>query len=174
MSQESSFSDVQLEDPDVRKNSNPGPCSQIVKPDLFLGVFLCVSFCVVVICLMALCLIIYRECWSIKPPDVDLSRWSARHVVPHRQTDAGLSVEALQMYRCRFSNLKSFCSELFDVFIYSFPTFAFLILVCLTATWCFSQRAVFQGLSQEALSACIQSLLKASDIILKNKVGTHI
>lgn len=37
----------------------------------------------------------------------------------------------------------------------------------------FFQRAVFQGLSQEALSACIQSLLKASDIILKNKVGTH-
>lgn len=35
----------------------------------------------------------------------------------------------------------------------------------------FFQKAVFQGLSQEALSACIQSLLKASDIILKNKVG---
>lgn len=34
----------------------------------------------------------------------------------------------------------------------------------------FFQRAVFQGLSQEALSACIQSLLKASDVILKNKV----
>jgi len=32
------------------------------------------------------------------------------------------------------------------------------------------QRAVFQGLSQEALSACIQSLLKASDVIQKNKV----
>ena len=32
------------------------------------------------------------------------------------------------------------------------------------------QRAVFQGLSQEALSACIQSLLKASEVILKNKV----
>lgn len=101
---------------------------------------LCVSFCVVVICLMALCLIIYRERWSIKPPDVDLSRWSARHVVPHRQTNAGLSVQALQMYRCRFSNLKSFCSELFDVFIYSFPTFAFPILVCLTAIWCFSRE----------------------------------
>lgn len=136
--------------------------------------FLCVSFRVIVICLMALCLIIYRERWSSKPPDVDLSCWSARHVVPHRQANAGLSVEALQMYRCRFSSLKSFCSELFDVFIYSFPTFAFLILVCLTVIWCFSQRAVFQGLSQEALSACIQSLLKASDIILKNKVGTHI
>lgn len=37
----------------------------------------------------------------------------------------------------------------------------------------FFQKAVFQGLSQEALSACIQSLLKASDIILKNKVGTQ-
>ena len=36
------------------------------------------------------------------------------------------------------------------------------------------QRAVFQGLSQEALSACIQSLLKASEVILKNKVGTAL
>lgn len=35
------------------------------------------------------------------------------------------------------------------------------------------QRAVFQGLSQEALSACIHSLLKASDVILKNKVGAY-
>lgn len=32
------------------------------------------------------------------------------------------------------------------------------------------QRAVFQGLSQEALSACIQSLLGAADSISKNKV----
>lgn len=34
----------------------------------------------------------------------------------------------------------------------------------------FHQRAVFQGLSQEALSACIQSLLGASESISKNKV----
>uniref|UniRef100_A0A3Q3MYR4 Conserved oligomeric Golgi complex subunit 3 n=1 Tax=Labrus bergylta TaxID=56723 RepID=A0A3Q3MYR4_9LABR len=74
MSQESMFSDVQLEDPDGRRNSNAG-----------------------------------AEC---------------------RSADSGLSVQTLQMYRC---------------------------------------EAVFQGLSQEALSACIQSLLKASDIILKNK-----
>ncbi|OWK00962.1 COG3 [Cervus elaphus hippelaphus] len=33
----------------------------------------------------------------------------------------------------------------------------------------FHQRAVFQGLSQEALSACIQSLLGASESISKNK-----
>lgn len=48
-------------------------------------------------------------------------------------------------------------------------------VTCFTyCEWIFFQRAVFQGLSQEALSACIQSLLKASDIILKNKVGTSI
>lgn len=32
------------------------------------------------------------------------------------------------------------------------------------------QRAVFQGLSQEALSACVHSLLGAADAISKNKV----
>uniref|UniRef100_A0A8C4INW8 Conserved oligomeric Golgi complex subunit 3 n=1 Tax=Dicentrarchus labrax TaxID=13489 RepID=A0A8C4INW8_DICLA len=42
-------------------------------------------------------------------------------------------------------------------------------LVCLSKLYRCIDRAVFQGLSQEALSACIQSLLKASDIILKNK-----
>lgn len=39
------------------------------------------------------------------------------------------------------------------------------LIVCV----CILQRTVFQGLSQEALSACIQSLLHASDIIQKNK-----
>uniref|UniRef100_A0A4W4GT26 Conserved oligomeric Golgi complex subunit 3 n=1 Tax=Electrophorus electricus TaxID=8005 RepID=A0A4W4GT26_ELEEL len=42
-------------------------------------------------------------------------------------------------------------------------------LVCLSKLYRCIDRAVFQGLSQEALSACIQSLLKASDVILKNK-----
>ncbi|KAF7667655.1 hypothetical protein LDENG_00052110 [Lucifuga dentata] len=42
-------------------------------------------------------------------------------------------------------------------------------LVCLSKLYRCIDRAVFQGLSQEALSACIHSLLKASDIILKNK-----
>ncbi|XP_076026069.1 conserved oligomeric Golgi complex subunit 3 [Genypterus blacodes] len=42
-------------------------------------------------------------------------------------------------------------------------------LVCLSKLYRCIDRAVFQGLSQEALSACIQSLLKASDIVLKNK-----
>ncbi|TNN04252.1 hypothetical protein fugu_001281 [Takifugu bimaculatus] len=42
-------------------------------------------------------------------------------------------------------------------------------LVCLSKLYRCMDRAVFQGLSQEALSACIQSLLKASDVILKNK-----
>uniref|UniRef100_A0A8B9GT89 Conserved oligomeric Golgi complex subunit 3 n=1 Tax=Astyanax mexicanus TaxID=7994 RepID=A0A8B9GT89_ASTMX len=42
-------------------------------------------------------------------------------------------------------------------------------LVCLSKLYRCIDRAVFQGLSQEALSACIQSLLKASEDILKNK-----
>ncbi|XP_056322065.1 conserved oligomeric Golgi complex subunit 3 [Danio aesculapii] len=42
-------------------------------------------------------------------------------------------------------------------------------LVCLSKLYRCIDRAVFQGLSQEALSACIQSLLHASDIIQKNK-----
>ncbi|XP_067111221.1 conserved oligomeric Golgi complex subunit 3 [Osmerus mordax] len=42
-------------------------------------------------------------------------------------------------------------------------------LVCLSKLYRCIDRAVFQGLSQEALSACIQSLLKASEVILKNK-----
>ncbi|XP_063808892.1 conserved oligomeric Golgi complex subunit 3 isoform X2 [Pseudophryne corroboree] len=42
-------------------------------------------------------------------------------------------------------------------------------LVCLSKLYRCIDRAVFQGLSQEALSACIQSLLSASDAISKNK-----
>uniref|UniRef100_A0A8C9VST3 Conserved oligomeric Golgi complex subunit 3 n=1 Tax=Scleropages formosus TaxID=113540 RepID=A0A8C9VST3_SCLFO len=42
-------------------------------------------------------------------------------------------------------------------------------LVCLSKLYRCIDRAVFQGLSQEALSACIQSLLKATDIIVKSK-----
>uniref|UniRef100_UPI003D9F83C3 conserved oligomeric Golgi complex subunit 3 n=1 Tax=Danio rerio TaxID=7955 RepID=UPI003D9F83C3 len=42
-------------------------------------------------------------------------------------------------------------------------------LVCLSKLYRCIDRTVFQGLSQEALSACIQSLLHASDIIQKNK-----
>ncbi|XP_075708378.1 conserved oligomeric Golgi complex subunit 3 isoform X2 [Rhinoderma darwinii] len=42
-------------------------------------------------------------------------------------------------------------------------------LVCLSKLYRCIDRAVFQGLSQEALSACIQSLLGASDAIMKNK-----
>nr|XP_020827002.1 conserved oligomeric Golgi complex subunit 3 isoform X2 [Phascolarctos cinereus] len=44
-------------------------------------------------------------------------------------------------------------------------------LVCLSKLYRCIDRAVFQGLSQEALSACIQSLLGASDSISKNKVS---
>ncbi|MCI4377991.1 hypothetical protein PGIGA_G00209910 [Pangasianodon gigas] len=43
-------------------------------------------------------------------------------------------------------------------------------LLCLSKLYRCIDRAVFQGLSQEALSACILSLLKASEFILKNKV----
>ncbi|KAG2457027.1 conserved oligomeric Golgi complex subunit 3 isoform X2 [Polypterus senegalus] len=42
-------------------------------------------------------------------------------------------------------------------------------LVCLSKLYRCIDRAVFQGLSQEALSACIDSLVKASEIIIKNK-----
>ncbi|KAM8975629.1 conserved oligomeric Golgi complex subunit 3 isoform 2-T2 [Pelodytes ibericus] len=44
-------------------------------------------------------------------------------------------------------------------------------LVCLSKLYRCIDRAVFQGLSQEALSACIQSLLGASDAISKNKTN---
>ncbi|KAM4796810.1 conserved oligomeric Golgi complex subunit 3 [Rhinophrynus dorsalis] len=42
-------------------------------------------------------------------------------------------------------------------------------LVCLSKLYRCIDRTVFQGLSQETLSACIQSLLGASDAIAKNK-----
>ncbi|CAH2224041.1 conserved oligomeric Golgi complex subunit 3 isoform X1 [Pelobates cultripes] len=45
-------------------------------------------------------------------------------------------------------------------------------LVCLSKLYRCIDRTVFQGLSQEALSACIQSLLRACDSISKNK--THV
>uniref|UniRef100_A0A668AYI2 Conserved oligomeric Golgi complex subunit 3 n=1 Tax=Myripristis murdjan TaxID=586833 RepID=A0A668AYI2_9TELE len=93
MSQESMFSDVQLEDPDARRNSNAG----IVEAS--------------------------RLQTSISPADLH-GMW--------------------------------------------YPTVR-RTLVCLSKLYRCIDRAVFQGLSQEALSACIQSLLKASDIILKNK-----
>uniref|UniRef100_A0A665TUX1 Conserved oligomeric Golgi complex subunit 3 n=1 Tax=Echeneis naucrates TaxID=173247 RepID=A0A665TUX1_ECHNA len=91
MSQESMFSDVQLEEPDGRRNSNAGLSSRLQT--------------------------------SISPADLH-GMW--------------------------------------------YPTVR-RTLVCLSKLYRCIDRAVFQGLSQEALSACIQSLLKASDIILKNK-----
>uniref|UniRef100_A0A3Q1FQT1 Conserved oligomeric Golgi complex subunit 3 n=1 Tax=Acanthochromis polyacanthus TaxID=80966 RepID=A0A3Q1FQT1_9TELE len=91
MSQESIFSDVQLEDPDGRRNSNAGPSSRLQT--------------------------------TVSPADLH-GMW--------------------------------------------YPTVR-RTLVCLSKLYRCIDRAVFQGLSQEALSACIQSLLKASDIILKNK-----
>ncbi|TTH08274.1 Conserved oligomeric Golgi complex subunit 3 [Bagarius yarrelli] len=42
-------------------------------------------------------------------------------------------------------------------------------LLCLSKLYRCIDRAVFQGLSQEALSACILSLIKASEFISKNK-----
>ncbi|XP_019303067.2 conserved oligomeric Golgi complex subunit 3 isoform X2 [Panthera pardus] len=44
-------------------------------------------------------------------------------------------------------------------------------LVCLSKLYRCIDRAVFQGLSQEALSACIQSLVGASESISKNKIA---
>uniref|UniRef100_A0A672JQ52 Conserved oligomeric Golgi complex subunit 3 n=1 Tax=Salarias fasciatus TaxID=181472 RepID=A0A672JQ52_SALFA len=93
MSQESMFSDVQLEDPDGRRNSNAGSVEAS------------------------------RIQTSVSPADLH-GMW--------------------------------------------YPTVR-RTLVCLSKLYRCIDRAVFQGLSQEALSACIQSLLKASDIILKNK-----
>ena len=43
-------------------------------------------------------------------------------------------------------------------------------LFCICHLSVVSQRATFQGLSQETLSLCIQSLIKAADIISKNQV----
>ncbi|XP_030642854.1 conserved oligomeric Golgi complex subunit 3 isoform X2 [Chanos chanos] len=93
--QESSFSDVQLEDPDSKKPTGPGQC-------LTSG---------------------SRSQTTISPADLH-GMW--------------------------------------------YPTVR-RTLVCLSKLYRCIDRAVFQGLSQEALSACIQSLLKASEIILKNK-----
>lgn len=71
MSQESMFSDVQLEDPDGRRNSNAGPCVFLN----FLKKILYTTFCVIVICLMALAPLYneYRECGHIKPTDICFS-----------------------------------------------------------------------------------------------------
>lgn len=65
MSQESTFSDVQLEDPDGRRNSNAGPCDTC-----FFTIF-----GVTVICLIAFPPLYNesRECRSIKPTDIYLS-----------------------------------------------------------------------------------------------------
>lgn len=73
MSQESMFSDVQLEDPDGRRNSNAGLCSQIVTLAFFIYLFFYNFWCCC--CLMAL-LPLYnscRECRSITPTDISLS-----------------------------------------------------------------------------------------------------
>uniref|UniRef100_UPI00358FB4A7 conserved oligomeric Golgi complex subunit 3 isoform X1 n=2 Tax=Myxine glutinosa TaxID=7769 RepID=UPI00358FB4A7 len=45
-------------------------------------------------------------------------------------------------------------------------------LVCLSKLYRCTEKPVFQGLSQEALAACMQSLLAASDAISKNKTST--
>lgn len=70
MSQESMFSDVQLEDPDARRNSNAGLCF----PDC--GTVFLLTCGVIVICLTALphlhCE--YRDCRGFTPTDIHLSR----------------------------------------------------------------------------------------------------
>lgn len=85
-----------------------------------------------------------------------------------------------KLYRCIDVSPHFLILSVDNILIYNASllcTFASLFFPVLLIVSCFCfdflQRAVFQGLSQEALSACIQSLLKASDIILKNKVGIH-
>jgi conserved oligomeric Golgi complex subunit 3 len=45
-------------------------------------------------------------------------------------------------------------------------------LACLSRLYRCVDRAIFQGLSQEALSACVQSIAEASTAIKAKKVGT--
>ena len=80
----------------------------VCKPRLWNLIFLCFTNCVNP-CLKAFLPFSCHDCWacrSIEPPDVNLSCWSARHVVPNCQTNAGLFVQALQMYRRRSPVLK--------------------------------------------------------------------
>ena len=48
------------------------------------------------------------------------------------------------------------------------------VLVCMISLplYFYFQKTTFQGLSQEALNLCIQSLANAKDGITKRKVGT--
>lgn len=158
-SQESTFSDIQLENPTGRRNSNPGLHFQLVTPADYIythrhgGVyfpFLMINAVNVEASSLQV---------SISPADLH-GMWYPTV----RRTLVCLS----KLYRCIDVSLVNFtlishrwCCSFSFIHSYSYLPYCNLV---------FFQRAVFQGLSQEALSACIQSLLKASDIILKNKV----
>lgn len=170
-SQESTFSDVELEDPTGRRNSNLGLYFQIVMLSFSLFLFLHIVMFSPFLLMPVVEASSPRT--SISPADLH-GMWYPTV----RRTLVCLS----KLYRCIDVSPQFLISLQFTVFslkiwhvwcivFHFFISYAFIYIFFCDLV--FFQRTVFQGLSQEALSACIQSLLSASDIILKNKVGTY-
>lgn len=68
-----------------------------------------------------------RQHRSVSSPHVCVSCWSARHVVPNRQANTGLSLQALQMYRCKTF---IFYEELmYPTAVFNYNTFAYIIFL---------------------------------------------
>jgi len=116
--------------------------------------------------------------------------WSARNVVSNCPTYSGLSLQTLPLHLGKSATYLKICVMTF--ILLSLLSFSFLFMILwpslfsdnpsilnvftlydycpLQNLFAFIQKETFEGLSQEALSFCIQSLKTASALITQRKV----
>lgn len=93
---------------------------------------------------------------------VRLSSWPTWNVVSNCASNFKLFIQTLPMFVSEFTETIHFSNCLFFLSFRCVITYQFYIYVL--------QKSIFQGLSQEALLMCIQSLAIAGDMIEKNQV----
>lgn len=99
----------------------------------------------------------------------------AGYVVPNCQTHPGVSLKTLPLYfgkNCLLVLVDLWC------YLYMMGTMWSRSVVeqcnCKSFFFCLYQKETFEGLSQEALSLCIQSLKTASALITQRKVCNYL
>lgn len=126
--------------------------------------------------------VITKHSWHISP-SVSFSDFRitsspgrpAGYVVPNCQTHAGVSLKTLPLYfgkNCLLVLVDLWC------YLYMMSIMWSRCVVeqcnCKSFFFCLYQKETFEGLSQEALSLCIQSLKTASALITQRKVCNYL